>query len=420
MYNVMLVDDEEEVRLAIEKKINWHELGFDVVATAENGQDALEKALENQPDVVMTDINMPFLNGLEFSKQLKSELPATKVVIFSGYDEFEYAKEAIELSAEEYILKPIDADELHNVFARIKVRLDDELDKRRNLETLERYYQESFPIFREQLLIGLIEGHIDSKKIDSIISDYGEGLKGDFYAVGTINLSFEHESQINNDKKRLLSVSLTQLIKERIESHKNYFCVNYLGNVIVLGSFKVLDEYDAFELELDQICKLSYKLLEIPTVAGVGNVVDSIERLNDSYKASKEAATYSAVYFDNQAVSIRDLEAKKSGSDLIDKAQKYIAENYKDSTLSIDRICSELNVSSSYFSSLFKKNLGMSFVTYLTDVRMNKAVWLLEHTDEKAYIIAGMVGYDDPNYFSYVFKKAYGISPSKYRQKREA
>jgi len=62
----------------------------------------------------------------------------------------------------------------------------------------------------------------------------------------------------------------------------------------------------------------------------------------------------------------------------------------------------------------------MSFVTYLTDVRMNKAVWLLEHTDEKAYIIAGMVGYDDPNYFSYVFKKAYGISPSKYRQKREA
>ncbi len=420
MYNVMLVDDEEEVRLAIEKKINWHELGFDVVATAENGQDALEKALENQPDVVMTDINMPFLNGLEFSKQLKSELPATKVVIFSGYDEFEYAKEAIELSAEEYILKPIDADELHNVFARIKVRLDDELDKRRNLETLERYYQESFPIFREQLLIGLIEGHIDSKKIDSIISDYGEGLKGDFYAVGTINLSFEHESQINNDKKRLLSVSLTQLIKERIESHENYFCVNYLGNVIVLGSFKAIDEYDAFELELDQICKLSYKLLEIPTVAGIGNVVDSIERLNDSYKASKEAATYSAVYFDNQAVSIRDLEAKKSGSDLIDKAQKYIAENYKDSTLSIDRICSELNVSSSYFSSLFKKNLGMSFVTYLTDVRMNKAVWLLEHTDEKAYIIAGMVGYDDPNYFSYVFKKAYGISPSKYRQKREA
>lgn len=420
MYNVMLVDDEEEVRLAIEKKINWHELGFDVVATAENGQDALEKALENQPDVVMTDINMPFLNGLEFSKQLKSELPATKVVIFSGYDEFEYAKEAIELSAEEYILKPIDADELHNVFARIKVRLDDEFDKRRNLETLERYYQESFPIFREQLLIGLIEGHIDSGKIDSIILDYGDGLKGDFYAVGTINLSFEQESHINNDKRRLLSVSLTQLVKERIASHENYFCVNYLGNVIVLGSFKSADEYDAFELELDQICKLSYKLLEIPTVAGVGTIVASLEKLNDSYKASKEAATYSALYFENQAVSIRDLEAKKNGSDLIDKAQKYIADNYKDSTLSIDKICSELNVSSSYFSSLFKKNLGMSFVTYVTNLRMEKAVWLLEHTDEKAYIIAGMVGYDDPNYFSYVFKKAYGISPSKYRQKREA
>ena len=82
MYNVMLVDDEEEVRLAIEKKINWQELGFNVVATAENGQDALERALETQPDVVMTDVNMPFMNGLEFSKQLKAQLPATKVVMF--------------------------------------------------------------------------------------------------------------------------------------------------------------------------------------------------------------------------------------------------------------------------------------------------------------------------------------------------
>jgi two-component system response regulator YesN len=418
MYNVMLVDDEEEARLAIERKINWQGLGFNVVATAENGQDALEKALDTQPDVVMTDINMPFMNGLEFSKQLKAELPATKVVIFSGYDEFDYAKEAIELSAEEYILKPIDKDELEQVFSRIKIRLDEELDKRRNLEILEKYYQESFPFFREQFLIGLIEGHIDEEKVREIVADYGEGIQGSFYAVGIINLSFEKSEQLNTEKKRLLSVSLNQLTEERLDSHKKYICLNYLGDVIVIGSFDKEEEYKEFELELDQICKLSAKLLQVQTNAGIGSIVTSLKELNTSFKAARDAVTYCSLYFENQAVSSKDMESRASSNDLIEKAKDYILEHYNDSELSVDRMCNILNVSPNYFSTLFKKNTGLSFVNYLTNTRMEKAVWLLEHTNEKAYIIAGMVGYEEPNYFSYVFKKAYGISPSKYRQQR--
>ncbi len=254
MYNVMLVDDEEEVRVAIEKKINWEELGFNVVGSAGNGFDALDMALERRPDVVMTDINMPFMNGLEFSKQLKAELPTTKFVILSGYDEFEYAKEAIELSVEEYILKPINSDELYQLFSRLKVRLDDETETRRKLEQLEKY------------------------------------------------------------------------------------------------------------------------LLDTTTNAG----------------------------------------------DLVEQAKEYILQHYKEADLSVDKICSFLNVSPNYFSTLFRKKTGFTFVTYLTNLRMEKAKWLLDNTDEKAYIIAGMIGIDEPNYFSYVFKKAYGISPSKYRQKKES
>jgi YesN/AraC family two-component response regulator len=106
--------------------------------------------------------------------------------------------------------------------------------------------------------------------------------------------------------------------------------------------------------------------------------------------------------------------------DLIEKSLAYIKEHYKESDLSVDRICSYLNVTPNYFSALFRKKTGQTFVAYLTELRMKKAKWLLENTDEKAYIIAGMIGYDEPNYFSYVFKKAYGISPSKYRQKRDS
>lgn len=262
MYNVMLVDDEEEIRVAIEKKIDWAELDFNVVGSASNGWDALDMALERHPDVVLTDINMPFMNGLEFSKRLKAELPDTKFVILTGYDEFEYAKEAIELSVVEYILKPVDSDELYQLFSRLKVRLDDESEKRRNLENLERYYQENYNFFKNQ----------------------------------------------------------------------------------------------------------------IPDA---------------------------------------------TAHDLIEKSLAYIKEHYKESDLSVDRICSHLNVTPNYFSALFRKKTGQTFVAYLTELRMKKAKWLLENTDEKAYIIAGMIGYDEPNYFSYVFKKAYGISPSKYRQKRD-
>ena len=100
LYRVMLVDDEEDVRQAIARKINWEEIGFQVVASAENGQEALELAERLHPDVVMTDIKMPFMDGLTLGRALKKRLKNIKVIIFSGFDEFEYAKEAIKLEAE--------------------------------------------------------------------------------------------------------------------------------------------------------------------------------------------------------------------------------------------------------------------------------------------------------------------------------
>lgn len=138
LYRVMLVDDEEDVRQAIARKINWEEIGFQVVASAENGQEALELAERLHPDVVMTDIKMPFMDGLTLGRALKKRLKNIKVIIFSGFDEFEYAKEAIKLEAEEYLLKPLNAAELETVFKRIRENLDREIDQKRNESRLQR------------------------------------------------------------------------------------------------------------------------------------------------------------------------------------------------------------------------------------------------------------------------------------------
>ena len=147
-YKVLLVDDEEEVRNAIEQRINWEELGFEVIGKAQNGVKAMEIAEKLQPDVVITDIKMPYMNGLELARNLKEENPGVRILILTGFDEFEYAKEAVHLEIEEYILKPINANELSECLKRLKNVLDKEREEKLNVRKLEQYYTDSLPVLQ--------------------------------------------------------------------------------------------------------------------------------------------------------------------------------------------------------------------------------------------------------------------------------
>ena len=116
LYRIILVDDEEEVRKSIIRKIDWQAVGFTVVGDAENGEDALEKIEALEPDVVLTDIRMPYMDGLTLAEKIRQRYPSMKIVIFSGYDDFDYAKRAIKLNVTEYILKPVNVEELTAIF----------------------------------------------------------------------------------------------------------------------------------------------------------------------------------------------------------------------------------------------------------------------------------------------------------------
>lgn len=136
LYRIMLVDDEEEVRKAIIRNMDWEKLGFTVVGDAENGEDALEKLEQWEPDVVITDIRMPYMDGLTLTARIREKYPSMKILIFSGYDDFEYAKQAIKLNVTEYILKPVNSEELSVILKRIRVSLDEEIEQRRNIDSL--------------------------------------------------------------------------------------------------------------------------------------------------------------------------------------------------------------------------------------------------------------------------------------------
>lgn len=167
-YSVLLVDDEEDVIRIIMKKLDWESMGLVIIGHAANGVEALEMAEELSPDIVMTDIKMPYMDGLTLCKKLKELSRTIRVIIFSGFDEFEYAKEAIKMEAAEYLLKPVNAVELKEVFERVKNDLDRELDEKRNTDKLRAYYMESLPVLQESFYMALLEGRMRRNRSDVI------------------------------------------------------------------------------------------------------------------------------------------------------------------------------------------------------------------------------------------------------------
>ncbi len=525
-YTVLLVDDEEEVTQIIMKKIDWDGLGFSVIGSANNGVKALEMVEEFQPDIVMTDIKMPYMDGLELSNHIKAEFPTTKILLFTGFDEFEYAKEAVHLEVEEYILKPVNAAELTAVFIQMKQKLDQEISEKRNTQTLQKYYLESLPLLQSNFYTTLIEGKIPEEKISGYLADYQISFNGPFYCVLVIHTSFTQVPEGMNPL--LLATSVQKQVEERFGEKWRAKCFSYLENTVLIAQLGSEGEVSELTDESDRFCRYVHRILGAVVTIGVGKVCQVIQELSKSYTGAREAVSYRGIYGSTRAINIceivpqemnaaditgepellslfkkirigteeevteaavkylkqlsspmkslqqhhiditelvsalyrfsagNDIEISEFSGDMsrlyrhlfelepdrlqkwlldlclflretlvsersrstrsfVRRAEEYVRTNYADAELSLDQICEFLGVSNSYFSTVFKKETGKSFVGYLTDYRMEQASRMLMETDEKSYIIARNVGYTDSNYFSYVFKRRFGVSPSKYR-----
>ena len=160
LYRVLLVDDEEDIREGISRKMDWLGLGFSLVGEAANGQDALELAESLRPDVILTDIKMPFMDGLELCRILTDRLPAARFVVFSGFDAFEYAKQAVTYQAFDYLLKPIDADELAETLIRLSGQIAREQRLVDHVQKIEKQSDRGKRLLRERFLRRLVFGRM--------------------------------------------------------------------------------------------------------------------------------------------------------------------------------------------------------------------------------------------------------------------
>lgn len=447
-YKVILVDDEEEVIDVIERKIHWDMLGFDVVGSANNGVKALELVEKLQPDVVITDIKMPYMDGLELSRRLNNDYQNIHIIIFTGFDEFEYAKEAVHLEIEEYMLKPINALELSDCLKRVKNSLDKEREEKLNVEKLANYFNASLPVLQTNLFVSLIEGRVSESDYEKFLAAYQIDMKGPFYCCAVFHTSEHHVPDGMNPL--LLSMSVEQQIKDRIADTWTCQVFTYLGNTVLIIEIASEDAMAELTDACDRFCRWAYRVM--------GAVHDEIEKLHRSaqtmnrYKLTlmemvgtfyrfcannfidfdnfsggisnpyekvpeMDEVTLTAWLIDTSMAISEELKNARNNTSrrMVTDAQNMIVGRYMEPDLSLDTVCSELGVSNSYFSSVFKKETGKSFISYLTDYRMDHAANLILETNEKSYKIAEQVGYQDANYFSYVFKKRFGMSPSKYR-----
>ena len=186
MYKVLLVDDEALIREAISENTRWKELGYELMGTCKNGREAIERLDQEEADLVLTDICMPYVDGMELTRYLYEKHKGVKVIIISGYDDFEYAKTAVKYQVMDYILKPITAKELAQTLTRVKEKLDEERFQRSDMKRIRGAYMSNLPILRGRFLNSLLMGNVGAQEIQEKLKDYKIRLDGKYFMTALV------------------------------------------------------------------------------------------------------------------------------------------------------------------------------------------------------------------------------------------
>ena len=424
MYKVFFVDDEAAMRAGIRNNINWDNSNFTLAGEAPDGELALSLMQDIKPDILITDVKMPFMDGIELARRTRKTMPWIKIIILSGHDEFEYAKQAITIGVEDYLLKPVTSGKLIETLNEIAVRIEEEKEKLKNVEKL-------------------IEG-TKKFKVEKLISDL---MYGGIDVDDALVLARELNLQILSDNYLVMYIELDVSLNESYQYFYNacdcvlsvlsrwedaiFFSQGVDRVICVLkGEDHVVLEEDAYacaqavkhEVERDGTCLVA---------VAIGSIVSDIKEWPKSLSDAYIVKRWLNLTNRNQIISIQDInlsvldktiEFKNAATgskynDVIVKAQEYIRENYKEQSISLHSVAREVNISPNHFSTIFSQETGETFINYITRVRLEHAKVQLKTTKKRTSEIGYEVGYNDTHYFSYVFKKNTGMTPREYRNK---
>lgn len=523
-YKVFLVEDEIVTREGIRDNVDWKSHGFELCGEAPDGEIALPLLKTIRPDVLITDIKMPFMDGLQLSRVVRERLPGTKVIILSGHDEFEYAQEAIRLGVTEYLLKPVTVQDMHAVLQKIAALLEHEKKEQEKLQKLQDQVEENLAVLREKLLLKLAIGAIPSADAIAQIEQLDLDLFARYYLVAVIRIDlcdpsnhFDYSEYKrvqgtaagllqNNPDVFLLVKDLEELVLifkgstvEFLEEERSLLLDRIKAEVgrtkcrltIGVGSpqkrlgdichsfgealvqvqntvqeksagsgdgtdkaelLKVdrsaVEDYlkcgvqkefnDFFEAFIrplvESSCKSSlvrsYILTDIvlTTARFVKELGGDVDQVVPDLKNIEELLTKTDTVEQIReqvqriltgALLFRDSATSAQRAGTIQKAKEYIDHHYMDEEISLNLVAAYINHSPSHFSAMFSQGARQTFKEYLTELRIKKAKELLRTTSLRSSEISYQVGYSDPHYFSYIFRKTTGLSPTEFRSQSQ-
>ena len=524
-YTVLLVDDEPIILRSLEFAIPWDELNITKVIKAKNGEEALQLFHDHRPDIIISDIRMPSINGITLMSEVMHINPQLIFIVISGYSEFEYARESLGHGATGYLLKPIDHDELTSMLEKSIVKLEGNRKAKQQSEQLLDSVQALSLLARERMFAELIEGnqrplqhmkwledntlrkpyYINVVQLDhfstmnkqwsedekrlwffavrNILEEWSknnEGLAAFPFHSGEWIIIFENVTDI---QKRKMGEEIVQLIKqysklscsvgiskqvqgiEQLHTayqsaydalHQRFYSgldhvfidskqliqndnssslwkypkwieKELIQSIRTLELFRILQLLDILKVELETggLTKdsLIRYIVEITVISRrefehMNLIIDSsvdylIQNLMES-TTLEQAIDILKEAFSSWITTNLQHQSSDDGSALIGKAKSYI-DNHYHNDIGIDEVSEFVGLSASHFCTIFKQVSGSTFLEYVTHCRIEKAKYILSNTEVKVYQLAPLVGYQDSKYFTQVFKKLTGMTPSEYR-----
>ncbi len=311
-YKMILVDDEDDVRGRILSKIK-DSSGFEVVGKAGNGYDALELIEELEPHIVLTDIKMPFINGIELAKIIRREHPMTKVAFISGYDEFDYAREAIDLKVLSYLTKPVTSNDIDVFLKKVKEQLDKESQELKDITSIKEKYDELLPILGDSYLSSLIlSPRISDSDIEKL-KIYGINIgKGDFI---TCLLEIDHMSRYSIEETEKYKIRINEVIKNKFKEEAFVYSMIIPDGLVFIIK---LDEKVDKEIDhiLFEVIKTVEDYLSIDIKIGISEKYQVFNNFPESFKEAKRALGYSQFMNLSRIVYCSELDYRKAPESL--------------------------------------------------------------------------------------------------------
>lgn len=293
---VVIVDDEFLIREYIDEKTNWSEFDCQVVLKASSALEVFDYFEEDEADIIITDINMPVINGLQMSEKLKQDYPKLKVIVLTGYDEFEYAKKGIDIGVDGYLLKPVDDQEINKVLQKVVNEIKDEGKRDVEIEFIRQQMKLEQPFIQERLFFDLVSNKVSAQKaIDR--SKYCDFiLDSDFYQVALIDF-VPRDARISDDEGIYIAmlkvkIQLQELVSEYNVKKRNIYLFSNEVNQIYIYS---IDESMNIKQELKFFGYENNDDHDIDMIVGIGKSVNKLSDLSSSYHQASQAVSFGRI-----------------------------------------------------------------------------------------------------------------------------